>query len=260
MFAIPSIKTHAPDSCEKCPLYKEEDLVCAKLNLRELSALSSKSGPASMRRGSCFRLDRFAEFPVLAIASGVLGLQPVLVDGQAAPASFYARGAVVDLRGNDRIRGGYLTAVNDVKFCILSPDEFDRIMSTNERARASVRERLVVPLGNEGDRREPATLASVLAKVSAFILEVQRRQITVFSKDKVELPVSQLSLAKYVGLDRKLVADSLRYLRDQEIVEELGEGSARLLIKKPGALRQIAEGNVDLLEEPEKKLSISKVA
>jgi CRP-like cAMP-binding protein len=232
----------APKACKQCALYSDSDNFCARLSDDELIGLNRKSHTATMKRGDSLSDEALLQWPVIAVSSGVLSLQHLLVDGRKSIAALYMQGDVIDLRGISNRNRCNLISLGKSDICRLSPDAFEKIVSNNTDAQNCIWTNLREQTFRAIDHSVDLSKKQALEKLASFIIECNHRE---FSKSKTtvvaNIPVRRVDLAEYIGVQPETVSRCFKDLQSRGIIkfEKLSE----LTVSNPDALREIASGD-----------------
>ena len=231
-----------PKACRQCTLYCDSDNFCARLTSDELIGLNKKSHTATMKRGDSLSDEALLQWPVVAVSSGVLSLQHLLVDGRKSIAALYMQGDIIDLRGISNRNRCNLISLSKSEICRLSPEVFERIVSQNADAQNSVWTNLREQTFRAIDHSVDLSKKQALEKLASFIIECNYRE---FNKAKgkivAKIPVRRVDLAEYIGVQPETVSRCFRDLQNRGIIkfEKLSE----LTINNVDALLEIASGD-----------------
>ncbi len=230
-----------PEQCRNCPMFLDPENFCANLKPDELAELSHHSCLASFQRDQAIDADTFEEFPILAITSGVLGLQHLLFDGRKTIAALFMRGDILDLRKSGNKRLGVLVGLSKVTLCRLPPQVFEKCLANNPDARNQVWQNLTDQAFRAIDHAADLANKQALEKLASFILECRSRNPRKSRKGQVHIPIRRRDLAEYLGMQPETVSRSFKDLEKRGFIKVLELSSLR--IRNVPALEQIANGN-----------------
>ena len=231
-----------PKKCTECSLFFDSGNFCAQLTQDELLQLNRESRTADMKRGDTFSDDALQRWPVVAVSSGVLSLQPLLQDGRQSIAALFMRGDIIDLRSTTQRTRGNLIALASSEVCRLSPSAFEQIVSSNPDAQKIVWNNLREQTFRAIDHSVDLTKKQALEKLASFIFECNHREVVKAKrKSLVNIPVRRVDLAEYIGMQPETVSRCFRDLEERGIIEM--EKLSSLIIKDIPALRRIANGD-----------------
>jgi len=195
-----------------------------------------------MKRGDSLSDEALLQWPVVAVSSGVLSLQHLLVDGRKSIAALYMQGDIIDLRGISNRNRCNLISLSKSEICRLSPEVFERIVSQNADAQNSVWTNLREQTFRAIDHSVDLSKKQALEKLASFIIECNYRE---FNKTKgkivANIPVRRVDLAEYIGVQPETVSRCFRDLQNRGIIEF--EKLSELTINNVDALLEIASGD-----------------
>jgi CRP/FNR family transcriptional regulator len=229
-----------PEQCQLCSLYYDSGHFCAKLSGGELNELHAHSPLVNVKRGQVLSDDVLERWPILAIDSGVLCLRNLLHDGRRTIAAFFLRGDILDMRAAENRRLGDLIALSPVSMCRLSPEVFDRILSSNSHARTMAWKSLSSQVHRALSHASDLAKKQALEKLASFVFECRRRQ-NGLHKEYVEIPIRRRYLAEYLGMQPETVSRCFRDLEERAIIK-VSDLSVIRILDLP-ALRRIANGD-----------------
>lgn len=234
--------TTTPKACRQCTLYCDSDSFCARLSNDELVGLNKKSHTASMKRGDSLSDEALLQWPIIAVSTGVLSLQHLLVDGRKSIAALYMRGDIIDLREISNRNRCNIISLSKSEICRLSPEAFEKIVSKNSDAQSCVWTNLREQTFRAIDHSVDLSKKQALEKVASFIIECNSRKFN-DSKGIVEasIPIRRVDLAEYIGVQPETVSRCFRDLQNRGIIsfDRLSE----LTVHKVDALRELASGD-----------------
>lgn len=247
-----------PLRCKQCSLYFESDNFCAQLSPSELVNLNRESRSTKLKRGDSFSDESLAQWPVVAVESGVLSLQHIMQDGRKTIAALFMRGDIIDLRSiSDRKRGN-LIALGKAKVCRLSPSIFEKVVKANPDAHQVIWDNLREQTFRAIEHSVDLAKKQALEKLASFIFECRHHEgANDKSSSVVSIPIRRLDLAEYIGMQPETVSRCFRELESKGIIEL--ETLTTIVIKNIPALRRIANGDRSVdenikLENPDMKI------
>ena len=237
-----SMSTKTPLKCKQCSMYFESDSFCSKLSPSELITLNRESRSATLKRGCAFSDESLAEWPIVAVDTGVLSLQHIMQDGRKTIAALFMRGDIIDLRSISDRKRGTLIALGKARVCRLSPVIFERIVKKNPEAHQVIWDNLREQTFRAIDHSVDLAKKQALEKLASFIFECRHHE---GANDKnssvVSIPIRRLDLAEYIGMQPETVSRCFRELETKGIIEL--ETLTTIVIKNIPALRRIANGD-----------------
>lgn len=209
-----------PKSCEQCSLYSDSENFCARLTADELTQLNRNSHTATMKRGDTLSDDALLQWPIIAVSSGVLSLQHLLVDGRKSIAALYMQGDIIDLRGISNRNRCSLISLGKSEICRLSPEVFEQIVTINPAAQKCVWTNLREQTFRAIDHSVDLSKKQALEKLASFIIECNYREFK-NAKGKViaNIPIRRVDLAEYIGVQPETVSRCFRDLQNRGIIE-----------------------------------------
>ena len=239
--------SETPLKCKQCSLYFETENFCANLSPDELVDLNRESRTATMKRGGSFSDEALAQWPIVAVESGVLSLQHIMQDGRKTIAALFMRGDIIDLRSISNRKRGDLIALGKAGICRLSPTIFEEIVGNNPNARQVIWDNLREQTFRAIEHSVDLAKKQALEKLASFIFECRHYEGANAKNDSVvNIPIRRLDLAEYIGMQPETVSRCFRDLEDKGIIEL--ETLTTIVIKNVPALRRIANGDRDVDE------------
>ena len=245
------MESQIPTICKSCTLHCDSGNFCARLTTDELIQLNGRSQSASMKRGDALSDEALMQWPIVAVSSGVLSLQHLMADGRKSIAALYMQGDIIDLRGISNRNRCNLISLGNSKVCRLSPEVFERVVSTNSDAQNTVWRNLREQTFRAIDHSVDMSKKQALEKLASFIIECNYRELSGAKNTAVaKVPVRRVDLAEYIGVQPETVSRCFRDLQDRGIITF--EKLSVLTINDVSTLREIASG--DRQPNPQKTL------
>lgn len=230
-----------PKKCGTCNLFSDSGNFCAHITPKELLDLNRHSRTATLKRGDSFTDEALAQWPIVAVSSGVLSIQHLLEDGRKSIAALFMRGDIIDMRGSSHRNRGNLISLASSDVCRLSPQVFEKIVETNPRAQKVVWENLRNQTYRAIDHSVDLSKKQALEKLASFIFECRHHTHPSKEDSFVHIPIRRVDLAEYIGMQPETVSRCFKELEERGIIElpKLSE----LIINNAPALRRIANGD-----------------
>ncbi len=222
-------------------MYSDATSFCTHLSVDELDLLSDGSKPVSLSRGDTLDNRELETWPILAISSGVIGMQHLLEDGRKTIAAFFMQGDIIDLREMQSHHRGQLIALKNAGVCRLAPQIFRQITASNPAAQNVIWSNLRQQTYRAMDHSADLAKKHALEKLASFIFECRNRQVMSFAKNIVVIPVRRVDLAEYLGMQPETVSRCFKDLEARGIIELQSISNIRV-VQIP-TLRRIANGD-----------------
>ncbi|MCK4862115.1 MAG: Crp/Fnr family transcriptional regulator [Rhodobacteraceae bacterium] len=204
-----------------------------------------------MKRGDALSDEALMQWPIVAVSSGVLSLQHLMADGRKSIAALYMQGDIIDLRGISNRNRCNLISLGNSKVCRLSPEVFERVVSTNTDAQNTVWRNLREQTFRAIDHSVDMSKKQALEKLASFIIECNHRELSDAKNTAVaKIPVRRVDLAEYIGVQPETVSRCFKDLQDRGIITF--EKLSVVTINDVSTLREIASG--DRQPNPQKTL------
>jgi len=231
-----------PNTCKNCNLHCEPENFCASLTPDELVQLNGKSHAISMKRGDSLSDEALMQWPIVAVSSGVLSLQHLMADGRKSIAALYMQGDIIDLRGISNRNRCNLISLGNSLICKLSPEVFERVISTNSNAQSSILENLREQTFRAIDHSVDLSKKQALEKLASFIIECNHREFSTAKGTTIaKIPVRRVDLAEYIGVQPETVSRCFKDLKNRGIIEF--ETLSVVSILDVVTLREISNGD-----------------
>ena len=178
------------------------------------------------------------------VLDGVLRVYRIMPDGRRAIMGFVYPGDIVGVSFQDR----YLftaEAVTDVKVRRFSRGRFFSLVNESPALRPQLFALLCDEMSAAQDQMLLLGCKSAEERVVSFLLAVHRKRP---ADNEIELPMSRLDMADYLGLTIETVSRMLTSLCRRGLIHATGRH--RIELRKLSVLREIAGGDDDEADTP----------
>lgn len=212
-----------------------ETSVCGSLDDRGLDELSALSQPHEAAPGESLYDEGDSADAYFNVTSGTVRVVKLLRDGRRQVLGFAGRGDFLGLA----IKGEFVAgaeAVDRVRYCRLPLGPFRALLERRPALQRRLYQIVADDLAAQQDQLLMLGRKTARERVAFFLFKIAARG----AKDAVELPMSRLDIADYLGLTIETVSRTFTQLRKAKIVAL--PKADRIVVLDPPRLEALAEG------------------
>lgn len=220
--------------CERCDIRRVA--VCAAVGPGQLARLAAIAAERSLAAEQILFDEGDQADMVFVVTSGMLKLYKVLADGRRQVVGFMVPGDFLGLAFG-RLYLYSAEAVTPVSLCSFRRPQFLDFLDECPALEKEVLLRTSTELAAAQEQMLLLGRKSATEKVASFILSMARRR-RLGEGDPVELPMSRVDIADYLGLTVETVSRTISSLRKRALIEL--RDRHLVAIPRPAHLRQVA--------------------
>lgn len=233
--AVPELEPGHP--CFDCAV--RELAVCGVLESAALRAFKATGPTVHYRAGETVVFEADEAANVYSLTFGLLRLSKLLPDGRRQIAGFLFPGDFLGITMEEE-HAFTAEAVAPSTLCKFPRARFDQMVAANPR----LERRLYAVAAHElaAARQQLVLLGRKTAteRVASFLLMLSGRCTVRGTGAEVELPISRIDMADYLGLRIETVSREISALKAARVIQLTGRQSFRIVDR--GRLEQLAEG------------------
>ena len=177
------------------------------------------------------------------VTCGTVRTYKLLIDGRRQIDAFHLQGDIFGLETGYTHRFA-AEAIQDVKLRAFRRRDLSEISATDPAAISGLMLAMAKSLERAQDHMLLLGRKCAREKIATFLLRISER---ISNKRTIELSMSRIDIADYLGLTIETVSRTLTQLQRENVIE-IPYGRRVIILRNPSALRQMDAGDLDPIE------------